>query len=138
MITEITKEATLANIPHIMEWLDDALGSIDCPNKAHMQINVAADEILGNIVFHAYPDKAGDVTVRIEHQDGSGLFSMTFIDQGVPFDPLTVADPDTTLGPEERGIGGLGIFLIKKMMDNVSYEYKDGSNVLSISKSLAE
>ena len=117
MITEITKEATLANIPHIMEWLDDALGSIDCPNKAHMQINVAADEILGNIVFHAYPDKAGDVTVRIEHQDGSGLFSMTFI-----------------VGPVRTGKSTF----IKKMMDNVSYEYKDGSNVLSISKSLAE
>ena len=103
-----------------------------------MQINVAADEILGNIVFYAYPDKAGDVTVRIDYQDGSGLFCMTFKDQGVPFDPLSVEDPDTTLGPEERGIGGLGIFLIKKMMDVVSYEYKDGSNVLSISKSLFE
>ncbi|MBQ3925024.1 MAG: ATP-binding protein [Firmicutes bacterium] len=137
-MTEITKEAALANLPHIMKWLDDALESIGCPNKAHMQIDVAADEILGNIVSYAYPDKAGNVTVKFEHQDDPGLLSLTFIDQGVPFDPLTVADPDTTLGPEERGIGGLGIFLIKKMMDNVSYEYKDGSNVLSISKSLAE
>ena len=61
---------------------------------------------------------------------------ITFIDQGVPFDPLKNEDPDTGLPAEERDLGGLGIFMVKKSMDEISYAYRDGKNILSIKKQL--
>ena len=61
---------------------------------------------------------------------------ITFIDNGVPYDPLRKNDPDTTLSAEEREIGGLGIYMVKKSMDGVEYEYKDGQNILKIIKNL--
>ena len=61
---------------------------------------------------------------------------MTFIDHGIPYDPLKKDDPDVTLSAEERAIGGLGIFMVKKTMDEITYEYKDGQNILSIRKDL--
>ena len=62
---------------------------------------------------------------------------ISFIDGGIPYDPLAKADPDTTLSADERAIGGLGIFMVKKTMDEIAYEYKDGQNILKIKKNLS-
>ena len=73
-------------------------------------------------------------TVRVETEADPTTAVITFIDSGTPFDPLQKADPDVTLDAEEREIGGLGIFLVKKSMDEITYEYKDGHNILRIRK----
>ena len=131
---ELTLEAAVEKIPQVTAWIDEALEELACPLKAQMQIDVAIDEIFSNIARYAYPDQPGKATVRLDFEETARLFSITFLDQGIPFDPLKQADPDTTLGMGEREIGGLGIFLVKKTMDEVSYHYRDGSNILCLKK----
>ena len=99
-----------------------------------MQIALAVEEIFVNIANYAYNPGKGNATVRVEVEKDPLTVTITFIDGGVPYDPLKKDDPDVTLSAEERSIGGLGVFLVKKTMDDVSYEYKDGKNILSIKK----
>ena len=105
--------------------------------KAQMQIDIAIDELFGNIAHYAYNPDVGEATVRVEVIEDPLAVTITFIDNGVPYDPLAKADPDTTLSAEERDIGGLGIYMVKKSMDNITYEYKDGQNILKIKKKLS-
>ena len=133
---EMTLSAVIESIPQVTAWIDAALENLSCPMKARMQIEVAIDEIFGNIAHYAYPDQPGMATVRYDFDEASRLFSITFLDQGIPFDPLKQIDPDTSLGVEEREIGGLGIFLVKKTMDDISYQYRDGCNILCLKKTI--
>ena len=130
----MTLEAKLENLPQLTVWIDGQLEAMDCPMKAQAQIDVAIDEIFGNIARYAYPDGAGSATVQFDWDGAERAILITFIDQGVPFDPLAKADPDTTLGAADREIGGLGIFLVKKTMDDASYQFRDGMNVLTLKK----
>ncbi len=142
MKKELTVPAVIESIPGVTAWIDEALEEAGCPVKAQMQIDVAVDEILGNIANYAYPDGPGTVTIQLDLLSQTGTTStgsgdaakLTFIDAGIPFDPLAKADPDTTLSAEERGIGGMGIFVVKKITDQVSYQFKDGKNILSFQK----
>ena len=102
--------------------------------KAQMQINIAIDEIFSNISYYAYQPNTGDVTVQLEISEEPAEVTITFIDQGIPYDPFSQEEPDTTLSADERKIGGLGIFMVKKSMDDLSYEYKDGKNILKMKK----
>lgn len=131
---ELSIAATVENITAVTEFVNELLDSRKCPVKAKTQINIAIDELFGNIANYAYGDSVGIATVRIEFSDSPNGVTVTFIDSGVPFDPLAKDDPDITLSAEERNIGGLGIFMVKKMMDNICYEYRNGNNILSISK----
>ena len=133
---ELTIEATVENLPQVMGFLEQHLEGVDCPLKAQMQITVAAEEIYVNIAHYAYAPKTGEATVRLEITDDPAAASITFIDRGVPFDPLAKPDPDVSLSAEERSIGGLGIYMVKKSMDDVRYEYRDGQNVLTLVKKL--
>ena len=136
-LKEITLEATVANIDVVTDFVNEELEALDCPMKPQMQIDVAIDELFGNIARYAYDPKIGSATVRIEVQEEPLAVIITFIDNGRPFDPLSeIEDPDITLSAEERQIGGLGVFLVKKTMDAVSYEYKDGKNILTIMKNI--
>ena len=99
-----------------------------------MQIDVALDEILANIANYAYGSESGNMTVAYEYDETSRTVVLRFTDAGVPYDPLTAKEPDTTLSADDRPIGGLGIFLVRKTMDGMSYERKDGMNVLTIRK----
>jgi anti-sigma regulatory factor (Ser/Thr protein kinase) len=101
-----------------------------------MQIDIAIDELFGNIAHYAYNPEIGKATVRVEVAKDPLAVVITFIDNGVPYDPLAKADPDTTLSAEERESGGLGIYIVKKSMDDITYEYKDGQNILAIKKNL--
>ena len=134
---ELNLEASVANIPAVTDFVNAILEELDCPIKAQLQIDVAIDELFSNIAYYAYPDGAGEATVGFDFDPSTGFAAITFTDHGVPFDPLWSADPDTTLGPEERAVGGLGIFLVKKTMDEVSYRYADGANRLRILKRIA-
>lgn len=131
---EITVPATVENIAVVTDFADEQLETLDCSMKAMMQINVAIDEILANIAFYAYPGTHGTVTMQVEIREDTRTAVLTFIDSGIPYNPLEKEDPDVTLSLEERQIGGLGIFLVKKSMDDMNYERKDGQNILTLRK----
>ena len=133
---ELNLAATVENIEVVTDFVNEQLESLACPPKAQMQIDIAIDELFGNIAHYAYNPEVGNATVRVEVIEEPLAVVITFIDKGVPYDPLAKEDPDITLTAEERGIGGLGIFMVKKSMDDVAYEYKDGQNILTIKKSL--
>ena len=133
---ELTISATVENIEVVTDFVNAQLEALDCPMKAQMQIDIAIDELFGNIAHYAYNPDVGDATVRVEVLEDPLSVVITFIDGGVPYDPLSAADPDITLSAEERSIGGLGIFMVKKSMDEISYRYENGSNILSIRKKL--
>ena len=133
---ELTVVATVENIETVTDFVNEQLEALDCPMKAQMQIDIAIDELFGNIAHYAYNPEVGSATVRVEVIEDPLAVTITFIDNGVPYDPLAKADPDTTLSTEERDIGGLGIYMVKKSMDDIIYEYKDGQNILKIKKYL--
>jgi anti-sigma regulatory factor (Ser/Thr protein kinase) len=133
---ELTVAATVENIEAVTNFVNEQLEALDCPMKAQMQIDIAIDELFGNIAHYAYNPEIGKATVRVEVIEDPLAVTITFIDNGVPYDPLAKADPDTTLSAEEREIGGLGIYMVKKSMDDITYEYKDGQNILAIKKNL--
>ncbi len=132
---ELTVNAVLENMPKVTEFVDEQLEAFGCPPRAQAQIDIAVDELFGNIVRYAYQPGMGPATVRVE-VTGEPAVILTFIDNGVPYDPLKKADPDTTLSAEERQVGGLGIFMVKKSMDEIAYEYQDGQNILRIKKKI--
>ena len=133
---ELNIAATIENIEVVTDFVNEQLEALDCPMKAQVQIDVAIDELFGNIAHYAYNPEVGNATVRVEVLEDPLAVVITFIDKGVPYDPLAKADPDITLSAEERKIGGLGIFMVKKSMDEITYEYKDGQNILKIKKNL--
>ena len=133
---ELTIAASVDNIDAVTDFVNHELEELDCPMKAQIQIDVAIDELFGNIARYAYSADDGSATVRIEVAEDPLAVVITFIDSGKPFDPLKRDDPDVTLGVDEREIGGLGIFVVKKTMDAIDYEYKDGHNILRIRKNM--
>ena len=133
---ELTLSATVENIETVTEFVNAQLELLDCPIKAQMQIDIAIDELFGNIAHYAYNTEVGSATVRVEVSEAPLAVIITFIDNGVPYDPLGKDDPDITLSAEEREIGGLGIYMVKKSMDEITYEYKDGQNILKIKKNI--
>ena len=133
---EIVVEATDENLPSVLSFIEDHLGEVDCPPKARMQIRLAAEEIFVNIAHYAYAPEKGRATVRVEVSEEPVSVTITFMDHGVPYDPLAKRDPDVTLSASDREIGGLGIFMTKKVMDDVAYEYRGGQNILTLKKNL--
>lgn len=131
---ELTIDATVDNITKVTAFVDEQLEELGCPIKAQMQIDIAIDELFGNIAHYAYNPDVGPATVRVEVVKDPMAVIITFIDNGVQYDPLAKADPDTTLSADEREIGGLGIYMVKKSMDEITYEYKNGQNILRIKK----
>ena len=133
---ELTIAATVENIGAVTDFVNEQLAALDCPMKAQMQIDIAIDELFGNIAHYAYNPDVGEATVRVEVTGEPLSVVITFIDGGVPYDPLSAADPDITLSAEERAIGGLGIFMVRKSMDEITYRYEGGKNILAIRKNL--
>ena len=133
---ELTVAATVENIETVTNFVNEQLESLDCPMKAQMQIDIAIDELFGNIAHYAYNPDVGKATVRVEVTEDPLAVVITFIDNGVPYNPLEKEDPDISLSAEDRQIGGLGIYMVKKSMDDVAYEYKDGQNILKIRKNI--
>ncbi|MCR5207676.1 MAG: ATP-binding protein [Eubacterium sp.] len=130
----LTIEAKNENLQKVIDFVDAVLVEHDCSLKVQTQIELCVEEIFVNIANYAYGDEIGNAEVSVEENDGA--VTITFKDGGIPYNPLAKDDPDTTLKAEEREIGGLGIFLVKKNMDSVSYEYKDSQNIFSMKKSI--
>ena len=131
---ELTIEATPENVDKAIEFVDEMLEEYGCGMKEQMAIDVAVDELFANIAHYAYNPETGYATVKVDVVKDPLSVEITFVDNGKPYDPLAKVDPDTTLSIEDREIGGMGIFIVKKSMDAVSYEYKDGKNILTIKK----
>lgn len=133
---ELNISATVENIPVVTAFVDEQLEALNCPLKAQMQIDIAIDELFGNIAQYAYNPDIGSATVRVEVSEDPLAVIITFIDGGIPYNPLKADDPDITLSAEDRPLGGLGIYMVKKSMDAIIYEHRDGKNILSIKKTL--
>ena len=135
-MAELTVQASLEKLDEVLAFVEESLEKNECPMKVLMQVQIAVEEIFVNIAHYAYDSEQGMVTIRVEVGGDPLQVIITFIDQGIPYDPLKKEDPDVTLSAEERKIGGLGIFMVKKSMDDVKYEYTDGKNILTICKKI--
>lgn len=131
---QMTVAATVQNMERVADFVDGQLEAMGCAKEVRIPIAIAVDELFANIAFYAYRTDTGSVIIRVERQGTPLRAVVTFIDTGIPYNPLDRKEPDTGLTVEERGIGGLGIYIVKKSMDNVTYEYKDGQNILKIEK----
>ncbi len=132
---ELDIEAKTERLPELLSLIEEQLEGSDCPMKARMQIAVAAEEIFVNIASYAYAPDTGRARIRLEVSGEEKCLTLTFADSGRPFDPTEKSDPDLSLSAEERSVGGLGIYMTKKLMDKVTYAFRDGMNVLTLQKS---
>ena len=131
---EIRVQAVLDNLNTVIDFIDEVLERAECPLRTVVKINLSVEEIFVNIANYAYADHKGDAVIRTELMEDPRAVRITFIDHGMPYDPTALPEPDVTLSSEERDIGGLGIFLVRKNMDSMNYEYRDGCNVLVVEK----
>ena len=131
---KITVEALVENLQTVIDFATEQLETRDCPMKTSMQLEMVIEEIFVNISSYAYHPETGSATFCMEFEENPSTVYMTFIDGGKPYNPLENDDPDTTLSAEERKIGGLGIFIVKNSVDEISYEYADGKNILRMKK----
>ena len=129
-------KAEIENVDLLTDFVNEQLEGMDCSMKAMTQIDIALDELFSNVCHYAYKDGIGSVTVYVEEILENNSVRITLEDAGVPFDPLAREDPDISASLQDRAIGGLGIFMVKRTMDDVSYEYKDGLNMLTVTKTL--
>lgn len=133
--TSLTVDATAENLQQVIDFVDGVLEENGASIKTQTQVDLAVEEIFVNIANYAYGDGSGKAEILIENAGCE--ITIVLKDSGIPYNPLEKEDPDITLSAEERQIGGLGIFLTKKTMDSVSYEYADGFNILTMKKRLS-
>ena len=131
---KMTVDATVDNLSKVLAFIDEQLEANNCPMRVMLEIDVAAEEIFVNVASYAYTSGVGSVAIEVNFEEHPKAVAIRFIDSGIPYNPLEKEDPDVTLSAEKRGIGGLGVFMVKKSMDEVTYEYKDGKNHLTIRK----
>ena len=131
---KIRVAATKENLETVTAFLDEILDEKDCPLKIRLQIDLALEEMYINIANYAYTPKTGEMELRVEFDEAERELTLVLIDSGLPYDPLAKKDPDVTLSAEKRKIGGLGIYLVKKTMDSMTYERRDGRNIVTMKK----
>lgn len=134
-VRELTVSADSSGVCEVTDFVDVQLEELGCPTEIKAQIGIAIDEVMSNIAQYAYDTDDGAITVRLEAEQDPRSVVLSFMDNGVAFDPVAKDDPDVSLKASERSVGGLGIYLVKKMMDGVRYERRDGVNILSLRKS---
>ena len=122
--------ARLENLRRFKESVADCVSTEGFDQKRIQEIELALEEALVNIFNYAYPEEAGDVEVNCKIENGQ--FIIEIIDAGIPFDMTSLSDPDLTADVDERKIGGLGIFLLKKMVDEVRYRREKDQNILNL------
>ena len=127
-------DATLEALGTALDPVMDELDVLGVDKKTAYKIRLALDEILTNVVSYAYEDEQGEVEVNYEIQDDPRMIVVNVIDEGKAFNPLEIEDPDLTLDIKDRQIGGLGLFIVKNTMDDVSYVRNNNKNILTIKK----
>jgi len=128
--------ARVDELERVNAFIQEELEGCGCSMKVQMQVALAVEEIFVNIAHYAYHPTDGEAEITADVSGEEPTITIRFLDSGKPFNPLEKPEADTTLSAEERGIGGLGILLVKKNMDAVSYTYEDGKNILTIQKKL--
>ena len=128
--------ALTANLEQVQDFVGQIMKEAGCRDDIFMNVQLAVEEIFVNIASYGYPGREGSAEIEVQITGEPKSICIVFTDDGVPFDPLKKEDPDITLSAEERQIGGLGIYLVKEMMDEVKYSYTDGRNVLTVVKCL--
>ena len=131
---KLTIQATDENLEKARDFVRDFMERAGCSPKSIMQAEIAVEEIFVNVAHYAYAPDVGDVELKLKTSGGAIL--LTFTDCGVKYNPLEKENPDVTLSADDREIGGLGIFMVKKLVDNMTYEYKDGKNILILEKKI--
>ena len=133
---ELRLQASDDTLYTVLDAIEKQLDANECPEVIKSIMLVAVEEIFVNIAHYAYGGKSGEAVIHLDIKQDPKSCQVTFQDRGVPYNPLAKADPDITLSAEERDIGGLGIYMVKKSMDEMSYRYSDGKNILVIKKNL--
>ncbi len=128
------ENAQTEDVTAVTEFVESELEKLDCPRKTIIQFGIAIDEVFSNIVKYAYPNTSGPIRVSVSELPDSNGVQLTFTDEGIPFNPMPREDPDITLSAEEREIGGLGVFMVKQMMDDILYVYQNNRNILTLVK----
>ena len=129
-------EAKVDNLQTVMDFVDSELEKMGASMKVQMQMDLAVEELFVNIASYAYPDSVGDAQIVVEQDQEEKALHVSFIDWGQEYNPLEKEDPDITLSANDRQIGGLGIFMVKKNVDAIEYEYSQGRNIVSIVKKI--
>lgn len=132
----IKSKAEMSHFQSFVRFVEDALESIDVPQKYIFSLMTVTEEIIVNIIHYAYKKESGDLEIDFEN-DGK-IVRFTFKDNGIPFNPLEKSDVNTNLQAHEREIGGLGIHMIKSMTDHIDYTYEKGQNVFIIEKNVSK
>ena len=122
----------------VQAFAEDTMAEYGCPVKIRTKMMICIEEMVVNVFHYAYPkdQDAENAMLTVEMWTENGILGITLIDSGIPYNPLEKEDPDITLSAEERQIGGLGIFMVKKKMDKVDYRYEDGKNIFTMSKKM--
>ena len=134
MMKELYLDAVIENLDRVLDFVNTELEAHDCDMKVQTQISIAIEEIFVNIAHYAYKPEVGGVSIRVAVADE---IVIEFEDKGIPYNPLEKIDPDINRTAEEREIGGLGIFMVKKFMDSIEYRNIDKKNILTIRKGIA-
>jgi len=138
MEKSIELDATLENWKSVKNFLKEILVEKNCSRDDERTLQMAIEEIYCNIVNYAYAPHVGKVKIVGHFENDECVIILQFIDEGKPFNPLEKDEPDFTIAPEDREVGGFGIFIVREMVDNMSYEYKDRKNILTLKKNLAK
>lgn len=129
--------AALDQLEPVQMFVLEQLQGYSYSERVRAQLDVAVEEIFVNIAHYAYPpDQMGWAVVRCQVDQAPLRITVQFIDSGVPFNPLAKKDADITLSAEERQIGGLGILMVKRSMNEVTYQYEKGQNILTLVKEI--
>ncbi len=131
-------EAAREKLPEVMTFLRGHLPEKGLSSHTKMQLLIAVEEIFVNIASYAYPDSTGAAEIKLDYSPELHKMRLTFTDEGIPYNPMETPEPDVTLPAAERTPGGLGIFLVKKVMNEMHYEYTGGKNCLTLTKQLDE
>ena len=132
---ELLIDAELDNLDTVLGFVTSELEATGCPMKQQTKIIIAVEEIFVNIARYAYAPGIGGVAIRVAIGDE---ITIEFEDEGIPYNPLENEEPDITSGAEARKIGGLGVFMVRQIMDSVIYKREAGKNVLTISKQIVQ
>lgn len=133
---ELIITAETERLDEVLSFVRGILESYDCPMEVLIPIEIAIEEVYVNIAHYAYHPEVGEAIIRCRVEKEQMRVVIEFMDGGVPYNPLERDDPDTSLSAEERSVGGLGIYMVKKSMDDVSYRYENGKNIFTIQKNL--
>lgn len=131
---ELSVPANREKLSEVLSFVDAELEQTGCSMRLQTAIDVAVEEIFVNISSYAYEPETGEATIRVDILEDPLAIEISFIDCGTQYNPLAKPDPNLKTPVKQRQKGGLGVFMVKKSMDDVRYEYKDGKNILTISK----